>query len=113
MPCTDGGCASGKTAFGGFEAQREYGYDLEKARITAFEFKIVRVHVDESLRLSGKANHVDSDKWKPLIMSFARFYGLGDGQIVPSVLAEIPEELYRPAECMGDSRQIQNAVLLG
>ena len=98
--------------FGGFAALREYGADLEEARITAFELKIVRVHVEESMLLAGKANHVDSDKWKPLIMSFARFYGLEDGQIVPSVLAEIPEELYRPAERMGDSRQMQNAILL-
>ncbi|MBB6145059.1 flavin reductase (DIM6/NTAB) family NADH-FMN oxidoreductase RutF [Silvibacterium bohemicum] len=95
--------------FGGFEVQRAYGTDLEEAFVTAFELKIVRVHVEENLLLDGKANHVDSDKWKPLIMSFAHFYGLADGQIIPSTLAEIPEELYRPAERMGDSRQTQEA----
>jgi flavin reductase (DIM6/NTAB) family NADH-FMN oxidoreductase RutF len=94
--------------FGGFEAQRAYGEDLEKANITAFELKIVRVHVEENLLLAGKANHVDSGKWKPLIMSFAHFYGLADGQILPSILAEIPEDLYRPAEHMGDSRRARN-----
>jgi flavin reductase (DIM6/NTAB) family NADH-FMN oxidoreductase RutF len=96
--------------FGGFEAQRAYGDRLEKAAITAFELKIVRVHVNENLLLAGKPNHVDSDKWKPIIMSFASFYGLADGQILPSTLAEIPEELYRPAEHMEDSRQIESAL---
>lgn len=96
--------------FGGFSAQRLYGDTLEKARVTAFELKIVRVHVNESLLLAGKTNHVDPDKWKPIIMSFARFYGLADGQILPSTLAEIPEELYRPAQHMGDARQTENAL---
>lgn len=88
--------------FGGFEAQRALGDSLEKARITAFELKIIRVHVEENLLLDGKPNHVDSNKWRPVIMSFAHFYGLADGQILPSKLAEIPEELYRPAEHMSD-----------
>jgi hypothetical protein len=96
--------------FGGFAAQRGYGDDLGEAFVTAFELKIVRVHVEENLLLAGKANHVDSDKWKPLIMSFAHFYGLAEGQIVPSILAEIREELYRPAERMGDSQQTQKAA---
>ena len=95
--------------FGGFEAQRGYGEGLEKAHVTVFELRIVRVHVEESLVLAGKPNHVDSEKWKPLIMSFAHFYGLADGRIMPSTLAEIPEELYRPSKRMGDSRQPLNA----
>lgn len=95
--------------FGGFEEQRVYGGSLENAHVTVFELRIVRVHVEESLVLAGKPNHVDSDKWKPLIMSFAHFYGLADGWIVPSRLAEIPEELYRPSKRMGDSRQPLNA----
>jgi flavin reductase (DIM6/NTAB) family NADH-FMN oxidoreductase RutF len=95
--------------FGGFEAQRAYGKGLEATVVTAFELKIVQVHVEESLILPGKINHVDSDKWKPLIMNFAHFYGLADGRIVPSTLAEIPEESYRPSERMGDSRHLENA----
>lgn len=90
-----------KHTYGDHEAQREYDPDLEGSRVSAFELKIVRVHAKEELLLSGKLNHIDPDKWKPLIMSFARFYGLADGQILPSALAEIPEELYRPAEHMG------------
>jgi flavin reductase (DIM6/NTAB) family NADH-FMN oxidoreductase RutF len=94
--------------FGGFEAQRAYGGGLENAHVTVFELRIVRVHVEESLVLAGKPNQVDSDKWKPLIMSFAHFYGLAGGRIMPSALAEIPEELYRPSKRMGDSRQPLN-----
>ena len=91
--------------FGGFEAQRPCGKAIEKPFLTAFELKIVRVHAEESLILAGKPNHIDPDQWKPLIMSFSHFYGLADGRIMPSTLAEIPEEDYRPAKHMGDARQ--------
>jgi hypothetical protein len=37
--------------------------------------------------------NVRIDKWRPLIMSFQKFYGLG-GQVYDSRLAEIPEILY-------------------
>jgi len=98
-----------KHPFGGFEAQRIYGDHLETANIMALELKIVRVHVEEGLLLDGKANHINSDLWKPLIMSFSHFYGLADGRITPSRLAEIPEESYRPAAHMSDLRQASNA----
>jgi|SRR5579872_78465 len=96
--------------FGGFEAQRAYGDNLDTTRVMAFELKIVRVYVEEGLLLAGKTNHVNSDMWKPIIMSFANFYGLADGRIASSKLAEIPEELYRPAEHMGDSRQTESSL---
>jgi hypothetical protein len=38
---------------------------------------------------------VDPDKWRPLIMSFQRFYGLGEGQVRDSRLAGIREGWYR------------------
>lgn len=91
--------------FGGFSAQRPFGADLPDAFIQSYELKIVRVHIEEELLQPDKPNHVDSDKWKPLIMSFSKFYGLADGQVLPSRLAEIPEDFYRPAERMGDARQ--------
>lgn len=96
--------------FGGFAAQRSFGENMQDAYVTAYELKIVRVHVAEELLRSDKPNHVDSDKWKPLIMSFAKFYGLADGQILTSKLAEIPEELYRPAEHMADARQTRRSA---
>lgn len=65
----------------------------------AFEVRIVRAHIEESLIVPGTDNHIDPDKWRPLVMSFCRFYGL-TGQIHESRLAEIPEEAYRPAPLM-------------
>lgn len=91
--------------FGGFAAQRSFGEDVPNSFLNAYELKIVRVHVAEELLRSDKPNHVDSDKWKPLIMSFSKFYGLAGGQVLRSRLAEIPEELYRPAERMSDARR--------
>lgn len=65
----------------------------------AFEMRVVRAHADESILVPGRANHIDPDKWRPLIMSFSRFYGLG-AEVSQSTLAEIPEEAYRPQDHM-------------
>jgi hypothetical protein len=43
--------------------------------------------------MDGSDKRVDPDKWRPLIMSFQKFYGLGD-QVHSSRLATIPEILY-------------------
>jgi flavin reductase (DIM6/NTAB) family NADH-FMN oxidoreductase RutF len=43
----------------------------------AIEARIVQVHVDEALLVPGKRDHIDPDRWRPLIMSFCEFYGLG------------------------------------
>jgi flavin reductase (DIM6/NTAB) family NADH-FMN oxidoreductase RutF len=54
----------------------------------AFEVHIVRLHVDERLLIdSGPRPHIDADRWRPLIMSFCRFFGLS-GEVHPSRLAE-------------------------
>ncbi len=53
-----------------------------------FEVHIVKLHVDETLLdESGPKPHIDPVKWRPLIMSFCRFFGLG-GEVHPSRLAE-------------------------
>lgn len=53
-----------------------------------FEVHIVKLHVDERLLdESGPRPHIDPGKWRPLIMSFCRFFGLG-GEVHPSRLAE-------------------------
>jgi len=53
-----------------------------------FEVHITKLHVDESLIIeNGERPHIDPLKWKPLIMSFSRFFGLG-GEVHPSRLAE-------------------------
>jgi flavin reductase (DIM6/NTAB) family NADH-FMN oxidoreductase RutF len=60
----------------------------------AVELAVTHVHVEESLRLAGTANRIDPDRWRPLIMSFQQFYGLGD-RVRPSTLSSIAEEWYR------------------
>lgn len=52
------------------------------------------VHVHESIRLADHDNRIDPNRWRPLIMSFQHFYGLGE-QVHPSRLASIDEERYR------------------
>lgn len=66
----------------------------QRGRIITIELKIVRVHLDDQLLIDGKPNHIDPNKWRPLIMSFQQFYGLGE-QVHASTLAQIPEELYQ------------------
>jgi hypothetical protein len=53
-----------------------------------FEVHIVKLHVDETLLVgNGSRPHIDPARWRPLIMSFCRFFGLG-GEVHPSRLAE-------------------------
>jgi len=60
-----------------------------------FEVRVQRVHVDPALLVDGEPNRIDPDKWRPLIMSFQKLYGLMPQQLRPSTLAQIPEALYR------------------
>ena len=88
--------------FSGFEPPRAYGTNATGIpHVLAFELKIVRVHAEDSLLVPDKKNRIDPDKWRPLIMSFAQYYGLAPGKVLPSKLADIPEERYRPYEDMG------------
>lgn len=66
-----------------------------KGFVLAVEVKIVRTHVVDSLRLSGHDNKINPDNWKPMIMMFQHLYGLSNGRLLPSTLANIEEELYR------------------
>ncbi|HVT61124.1 MAG TPA: flavin reductase family protein [Thermoanaerobaculia bacterium] len=53
-----------------------------------FEVHIVKLHVDEKLLVDdGQRPHIDPVRWRPLIMSFCRFFGL-NGELHPSRLAE-------------------------
>jgi len=53
----------------------------------AFEVHIVKLHVEESLLVQeGSRWHIDPVQWKPLLMSFCRFFGMGD-EVHPSRLA--------------------------
>ncbi|MBT9331002.1 flavin reductase family protein [Paracidobacterium acidisoli] len=67
-----------------------------KGRLLGLEVRIERVHIDDNLLLDGETNRIDPDKWRPLIMSFQHFYGLGP-RLHDSTLAKIPESMYRAA----------------
>jgi flavin reductase (DIM6/NTAB) family NADH-FMN oxidoreductase RutF len=71
--------------------------DAIRGRILSLELRIKRVHLDEAILMDGYSNRVDPDKWRPLIMSFQEFYGLG-GRVHASTLAQVPEHLYRTAD---------------
>jgi hypothetical protein len=58
---------------------------------------VARLHLDESILRDGDPDRVDPDAWRPLIMSFAQYYGLREDRRHPSDLAEIPERLYPKA----------------
>ncbi|WP_143305720.1 flavin reductase family protein [Chitinophaga vietnamensis] len=65
----------------------------QQGRLLTMELTILRVYVDDSIRMDGHPDRIDPDKWRPLIMSFQQFYGLG-AQVHPSALSQIPEQLY-------------------
>lgn len=68
--------------------------DVTRGKIVSFELRVTRVHTHPDIMMDGLINRVDPDKWRPLIMSFQRYYGVGD-EVHPSTLAKIPEEIYR------------------
>jgi flavin reductase (DIM6/NTAB) family NADH-FMN oxidoreductase RutF len=66
-----------------------------KGGLLAIEVKILRVHIEDGLRLAGYENRIDPDKWEPVIMCFQELYGMGEKKLVKSELAKIDEERYR------------------
>ena len=66
----------------------------QRGNLVCFELRIQRVHVEASILMDGEPNRIDPNKWRPLIMSFQEFYGLGP-QLQASTLGQIPESLYR------------------
>ncbi len=64
----------------------------QRGRILSLELRIVRVHIVEEILMTGYSNRIDPDKWRPLIMSFQEFYGLGE-KLHSSTLGGIPERL--------------------
>jgi flavin reductase (DIM6/NTAB) family NADH-FMN oxidoreductase RutF len=51
------------------------------------EVHIVKPHVDENRLLGNDPPHIDPVRWRPLIMNFCRFFGLGK-EVHPSRLAQ-------------------------
>lgn len=68
--------------------------DDKRGKLVSFEVRIDRVHVQDSILVDGERNRINPDKWRPLIVSFQHFYGLGP-QLHESTLAQIPESAYR------------------
>lgn len=52
------------------------------------DLDIVRTHVHDAVLAPGHRHHIDPEKWRPLIMSFLDFYGLGE-RLHLSRLAEV------------------------
>jgi flavin reductase (DIM6/NTAB) family NADH-FMN oxidoreductase RutF len=71
----------------------------------AVEVRIQRAHIEESLLDHPQGCRIDPDKWRPLIMSFRRFYGISDS-IHPSRLGKGPESAYAPWRSKGLNRVI-------
>jgi flavin reductase (DIM6/NTAB) family NADH-FMN oxidoreductase RutF len=79
----------------------EYNYEVHGRSaectlegIVCLEVRIQRVHAHPSLLMKNDSNRIDPNLWRPLIMSFCRYYGLGP-ELATSKLAQIPEEQYR------------------
>lgn len=68
---------------------------VRRGGLIALEVEILRVHVVDGIRLAGHADRINPDAWRPLIMNFGQFYGLGE-RVHRSELATIPESAYRP-----------------
>ncbi len=69
--------------------------EMLRGRVLSFEARIQRVHLHPSILMEGEPDRVDPDKWRPLIMSFQKFYGLAPQQLHDSALASIAEAMYR------------------
>ncbi|MDJ1483031.1 flavin reductase family protein [Cytophagaceae bacterium YF14B1] len=69
----------------------------QRGKIVSIELKVVRVYLEESIQMKDNPDRVDPDKWRPLIMSFQQFYGLGE-QVHPSILAQVPEQFYQSSD---------------
>ena len=83
--------------------------ELQKGNILTIEFRIQRVHLEESILMNGSNKRVNPEKWRPLVMSFQKFYGLGD-QVHESKLAGIPESLYHSPDMDRARRKFTNLV---
>jgi flavin reductase (DIM6/NTAB) family NADH-FMN oxidoreductase RutF len=95
-------------------ATHKVGEEDERVRggIVSFEVRVQRVHVEESILMPGETSRIDPDKWRPLIMSFQKFYGLEAQQAHESRLATISEAVYRSPDVDWLRRAQQQASAL-
>jgi flavin reductase (DIM6/NTAB) family NADH-FMN oxidoreductase RutF len=69
-----------------------------RGNLVAVEVRITRVHAHPGIMMDDEPNRIDPDKWRPLIMSFAQFYGLAPDKLQRSELGQIPEAMYKPPD---------------
>ncbi|WP_407540160.1 flavin reductase family protein [Deinococcus radiomollis] len=62
--------------------------DVSGPTLAALEVRIVQTWMDDAILNPERRHHVDPGRWRPLIMSFTEFYGLG-AQLRPSRLAAV------------------------
>jgi flavin reductase (DIM6/NTAB) family NADH-FMN oxidoreductase RutF len=67
--------------------EQVHAFELPSS-LMAIEVKILKVHVAEELLMDGEQHYIAPEKWKPLIMNFCEYFGLG-GKLHPSRLATI------------------------
>ncbi|MED1919614.1 flavin reductase family protein [Bacillus thuringiensis] len=67
--------------------EQVHNFELPSS-LKAIEVKIIRVHVDEQILMTGEKNYIDPEKWSPLIMNFCEFFGLSP-KLHPSRLAPV------------------------
>lgn len=82
----------------------------QNGKILTMEFRILRVYLDQTIIMKNSINRVNPDKWKPLIMSFQKFYGLGE-QVHPSKLSTIPEVLYHSPDMDKARRKAEDLII--
>jgi flavin reductase (DIM6/NTAB) family NADH-FMN oxidoreductase RutF len=82
--------------------------DDRRGALVSLELRIVRIHVDASIRMTGHDDRIDPEKWRPLIMSFQQFFGLGE-IVHESTLSRIPETVYRPRRTASPARTSEHA----
>jgi flavin reductase (DIM6/NTAB) family NADH-FMN oxidoreductase RutF len=82
--------------------------DDRRGALVSLELRIVRIHVDASIRMTGHDDRIDPEKWRPLIMSFQQFFGLGE-IVHESTLSRIPETVYRPRRTASAARASEHA----
>lgn len=73
---------------------------LLRGHIMTFELRVQRVHLDESILMHNERDRVDPDRWRPLIMSFQKFYGLESKPLHDSRLSSIAEAMYRSPDML-------------
>ncbi|HVL00626.1 MAG TPA: flavin reductase family protein [Dongiaceae bacterium] len=74
------------------------------------EVTIQRIHAHGELLKNDNPHHVDPLKWRPLMMSFRRFFSLTD-EIHDSRLGRGPEETYAPWKLTGLRRHATDLLL--